>query len=150
MQKRIGMLWVGFLGMLLPLPAHSASPNPASKAQSGQALVIVFKDGHQQSIAMADVDRIEFKSTASAITAASAADNSSLGRGHFLGKWELGQGNGDNFYVTLEANGEASKSIGSSHGMWTVVNGEARISLDDGLHYAIRQIGGTSEKVCDA
>ncbi len=128
--------------MLLPLAVHAANPKTISKPQNGQSLVIVFKDGHQQSFAMGDVARIEFQGT----NASSAPDASALGRGHFLGKWELGQGNGSNFYVTLEPNGEASKSIRSSHGTWTVVNGEARISWDDGSHDAIRKVGTKFEK----
>jgi hypothetical protein len=146
MYARVGVLWVGFLGMLLPLAAQSATPKAASKAQGGQSLVIVFKDGHQQSVAMADVERIEFKS------AATASDDvpsyTPLGRGHFLGKWELGEGNGQNFYATLDASGEATKSSGASHGTWTVVNGEAHINWDDGWHDAIRKVGERYEKIC--
>jgi hypothetical protein len=56
-------------------------------------------------------------------------------------------GNGDNFYVTLQANGDASKSIGSvHHGTWTVVNGEAHITWDEGSYDAIRRVGGKWEK----
>ena len=140
MQKRIGVLWLGFLGMLLPVAALAATPKTPSKVQSGQSLVIVFKDGHQQSIDASEVDRIEFKSSAGT---AIAVDNSAPGRGHFLGKWELGQGNGSNFYVTLDANGQASKSIGNNpHGTWTVVNGEARITWDENSYDAIRKVGG--------
>src|SRR5580692_6988443 len=64
----------------------------------------------------------------------------------FVGKWELGEGNGGNFYATLDADGEAHKSKGSSHGTWTVVGGEARISWDDGWHDAIRKVDGKYEK----
>ena len=141
MQKRIGVLWLGFLGMLLPLAAYPASP---SKTPEGQTLVIVLKNGKQQSFAMADVARIEFQGSGSA---AAAAPGDLPGRGHFLGKWALGTGNGDDFYVTLEANGDASKSIGSvHHGAWTVVNGEAHITWDEGSYDAIRKVGGKWEK----
>ena len=45
--------------------------------------------------------------------------------------------------MTLEANGDASKSIGGNpHGKWTVVNGEARISWDEGSWDAIRKVNG--------
>ena len=101
-------------------------------------LVIVFKDGHQQTFAMADVARIEFRSPAS---------QSSAGRGRFLGKWRVGDGVGGHFFVTLEPSGEASKSIGVAHGTWIVVDGEARISWDDGWHDAIRKVGEKYEKV---
>lgn len=142
MQKRIGVVWLGFLGMLLPLAAYSAS---SSKTSEGQTLVIVLKNGKQQSFAMADVARIEFQGSGS--TAAAAAPGDSPARGHFLGKWALGTGNGNDFYVTLEANGDASKSIGSvHHGTWTVVNGEAHITWDEGSYDAIRRVGNKWEK----
>src|SRR5450432_370007 len=139
MQKRTGVLWVGFLEMILPMSAHSANMKASSPAPAGQTLVVVLKNGKQQSFAMADVARIEFQGSANSV-AESYSD--APGRGHFLGKWELGQGNGANFYVTLDANGEASKSIGSvHHGSWTVVNGEARITWDEGSYDAIRRVG---------
>jgi hypothetical protein len=71
-----------------------------------------------------------------------------MGRNHFVGKWKVGQGPGaGDFYITLEANGEAHKTVGSDHGTWTVVDGEARISWDDGWHDAIRKVGTKHEKV---
>src|SRR5437764_1384321 len=94
----------------------------AFAADEQNTLVIVFKDGHQQTISMADVARIEFKT---------AGSNSVVGRGRFLGKWKVGNGAGGHFFITLEPDGAASKTIGASHGTWTVVNGEARISWDD-------------------
>ena len=141
MQKRIGVLWLGSLGMLLPLAAYSATP---SKASEGPTLVIVLKNGKQQSFAMADVARIEFGGSGGT---AAAPPGDLPGRGHFLGKWALGTGNGDDFYVTLEANGDASKNIGSvHHGTWTVVNGEAHITWDEGSYDAIRRVGSKWEK----
>jgi len=132
------------------MAAHGATAKSASKPQDGQAIVIVFKDGRQQSFAMADIARIEFKGAAASTTKASEDVPSALplGRGHFLGKWELGEGNGENFSVTLDASGDATKSIGDvRHGKWTVVNGEARISWDDGSHDAIRKVGSKYEKI---
>jgi hypothetical protein len=70
----------------------------------------------------------------------------SPGRGHFVGKWEVGQGNGSNFFITLDADGEARKTLGASHGTWTVVDGEARISWSDGWHDSIRKVGTRHEK----
>jgi hypothetical protein len=141
MQKRIAVLGLGFLGMLLPMAAYSAG---ASKTSEGQTLVIVLKNGKQQSFAMADVARIEFQGSGST---AAAVPGDLPGRGHFLGKWALGTGNGDDFYVTLEASGDASKSIGSAHhGTWTVVNGEAHITWDEGSYDAIRRVGSKWEK----
>jgi len=103
-------------------------------------VLIVFKDGHQQNVPAAEIARIEFE-PASASTAS---------RAHFVGKWEVGDGNGSNFYITLEASGDARKSIGASHGTWTVADGEARISWDDGWHDAIRRVGAKHEKVAFA
>jgi hypothetical protein len=99
-------------------------------------ITIVFKDGRQQNIPASDVVRIEFEAAPGAVS-----------RNHFVGKWQVGEGNGSNFYITLDANGEARKSIGPSHGTWTVANGEARISWDDGWHDAIRKVGAKYEKV---
>ncbi len=100
--------------------------------------VIVFKDGHKQTVAAADIARIEFEnSDASAMIP---------GRAHFLGKWEVGEGNGHNFFITLEENGSATKSLGAAHGTWTVVDGEARITWDDGWRDAIRKVGSKHEK----
>jgi hypothetical protein len=98
-------------------------------------LTVIFKDGHQQSIPSSDIARIEFEPSANL-----------PGRNHFVGKWKVGEGNGSNFYITLEADGEARKSIGSSHGTWTVATGEARITWDDGWHDAIRKVGSSYEK----
>ena len=149
MFPRFAVLSVGFLGMLLPVASYSASPKSAPKTAGGQTLVIVFKDGRQQSIAMADVARIDFKEAPSPTSAGENTSNHTpLGRGHFLGKWELGEGNGNNFYATLEADGNAKKSSGASHGRWMVVNGEAHINWDDGWHDAIRKVGEGYEKIC--
>jgi len=67
-------------------------------------------------------------------------------RGHFLGKWECGDGNGNNFYITLQENGDALRSIGNEHGKWVYVNGEARVTWDDGAQDAIRKVGGKDQK----
>jgi hypothetical protein len=102
-------------------------------------VVIVFKDGHKLTVATTDKARIEFESSNSAPIPS---------RAHFVGKWEVGEGDGGrNFYITLGEDGEARKSIGASHGTWTVVDGEARISWDDGWHDAIRKVGSKHEKV---
>ncbi len=99
---------------------------------------IVYKDGHREKL-RGDVDRIEFSE--------SGASATTPGRSHFIGKWEVGEGNGGNFFITLNADGSAKKSIGSPHGTWTLVDGEARITWDDGWHDAIRKRGAQHEKV---
>jgi hypothetical protein len=100
-------------------------------------VVIVFKDGHEQNIPAAEIVSIEFQTGSTAFVP---------DRGHFLGKWRVGEGNGSHFYITLESGGEARKSIGPSHGTWVVVDGDARISWDDGWHDAIRKIGTKHQK----
>jgi len=134
---------LGFVGMLV-LAAQAANPAPPADRSS---LVIVFKDGHQQSFSMADIARIEFKSPVAAAKADATVPP--LGRKHFVGKWEVGEGliTGQTFFITLEDNGQARKSIGASHGTWELVNGEARISWDDGWHDAIRKVGSKHEKL---
>lgn len=114
-----------------------------TKTGEGQTIVVVFKDGHQQSFSMSDVARIEFQGTSAR---AVAANSDMPGRGLFLGKWALGEGNGSNFYVTLEATGDATKSIGAPHGTWKVVNGEVHITWDEGSYDAIRKVGSKWEK----
>jgi hypothetical protein len=101
--------------------------------------VIVFKDGHQEKVATSDIARIEFEP----VEVSAGVPT----RAHYLGKWEVGDGNGRNFFITLEEDGDARKSTGSSHGTWTVVDGEARITWEDGWHDAIRKVGTRHEKV---
>lgn len=148
--------------LLAVFPAF-AKPSP-SPADDHGSVVIVFKDGHRQSFANSEISRIDFKTPAVFFKDGhqekiSTADISriefepsegavaTLGRGHFIGKWEVGQGNGSNFFITLEADGDARKTLGAEHGTWTVVGGEARISWDDGWHDVIRKVGTTHEKV---
>ncbi|HYM76179.1 MAG TPA: hypothetical protein VE377_09400 [Candidatus Dormibacteraeota bacterium] len=103
-----------------------------------KAATIVYKDGHREKVRAA-IDRIEFEDA--------SASTSSPGRSHFIGKWEVGQGNGNStFLITLKENGDAKKSIGAPHGTWTLVDGEARIAWDDGWHDAIRKVGTKHEK----
>lgn len=118
---------------------HSQSVDVAEVARIDlhTPAMIVFKDEHRKSIPGADVSRIEFEDSASA---------SAPGKNHFVGKWKVGKGDGDNFYITLERDGTARKSFGPPHGTWTVVEGEARITWDDGWHDAIRKVGARHEK----
>ena len=129
-------------GILAAIVFATVASGQAQKDRS--ALVITFKDGHQQTFSLGDISRIEFKGTAA--SAKSPATGGSEGRGRFLGKWRFGDGNGSTFEVTLNPNGEAIKSHGAPHGTWTVVDGEARISWDDGWHDALRKVGTKYEK----
>ena len=124
--------------LLLTVSRSLAAPPATAKAASG-VLVIVFKDGHRQSFNLADIERVEFP-------AAEFAATSGPSRGHFLGKWEAGDGMGSDFYITLSDDGNAMRSIGNVHGRWSYVNGEAQITWDDGAEDAIRKIGSRFQK----
>lgn len=119
-------------GTLGQVAAHAAS-----KDSSG-AIVIVFKDGHHQSFNLSDIARVEFAGGASYDSADSYRVPS---RGRFIGKWECGDGSGNNFYITLNENGTAYRSIGNVKGHWEYVDGEARVTWEDGAQDAIRKSG---------
>jgi hypothetical protein len=69
----------------------------------------------------------------------------------FVGRWEVGLGVGSQtFYITLDKNGQATKTHGSPNGKWTMVGDEARISWDDGWHDVIRKAGSHYEKAAYA
>ncbi len=156
---------VGGFGVLLLVVVGASATSAASPADDRSSITIVFKDGHRQSFAMAEIVRLDFKApsvivykdgrkdkfSASDVAriefGGSSAGEMTPGRGHFVGKWEVGQGNGSNFFITLEADGQARKTLGASYGTWTLVDGEARISWDDGWHDAIRKVGTRHEKV---
>jgi len=112
----------------------------SSSADDDRSVVIVFKDGHQQAFRLADIARIEFTNPTPAATAVS--------RAHFLGAWKVGIGGGSSgtFLIKLKPDGVAEKTFGSPHGTWTVVNGEARCSWEDGWTDVIRKNGGQWEK----
>jgi hypothetical protein len=119
---------------LLPAFAQKTEPTP----EESTTLVITFKDGHQQTFSMSEIARVQYVGQAEA----------NLGPDYFLGTWEVGDGDGGSFLITLEINGEASRSLGASHGYWTTEGDEARISWDDGWHDVIRKgTGGEHEKL---
>ena len=118
----------------------------AAAAEDRNSVVITFKDGHQQSFPLSEVARIQFKSPTKT-TAVPLPIVSPGSAGHFLGRWRCGDGMGGNFIITLDRDGHATKSIGSARGTWTVENGEAHVSWDDGWHDAIRKVGNNYEKV---
>jgi hypothetical protein len=130
---------------LLTIEALHANAAPVSKEDSG-AIVIRFKDGHQQSIPVSAIAALEFKSASGIATPIAIPTQAVPSKRHFVGKWSVGDGNGGSFYITLDENGEATKSIGAPHGTWTWVDGEARIAWDDGWHDAIRKVGSKHEK----
>jgi hypothetical protein len=131
------------LAAILLLAASSifAAPPATPKATPG-TIVIVFKDGHRQAFNLADIERVEFPTGDFAASAGSFGPS----RGHFLGKWEAGDGSGGDFYITLLDDGNAMRSIGNVHGRWVYVNGEAQITWDDGAEDAIRKVGSRYQK----
>ena len=153
---------LGFSAILL-LTFVSVSKTNASPADDRSSIVIVYKDGHRQSLASAEVARIDLKTPATIVYKdghrekvraeidriefeESGLSAMMPGRSHFVGKWEVGEGNGGKFFITLEADGDAKKTLGSPHGTWTLVDGEARISWDDGWHDVICKTGSKHEK----
>jgi hypothetical protein len=135
----------------------------ASAANDRGSIVVVFKDGHRQNLTIAEIARIDFKSPSAIvfkdgrpgipasdvirIEFENAGTTLVPTRTHFFGKWQVGEGTGTStFYITLESDGAARKSIGPPRGTWTYVDGEARIAWDDGWHDIIRKVGATHEK----
>jgi hypothetical protein len=125
------------VGTLL-LAGPSAQPGQTSASNDQDKIVIIFKDGHQQSFRVADVARIEFSQ--------SARSSSTTSSVRFVGRWKVGDGAGGTFYITLKPEGKAEKTLGSRDGTWTVVNGEARVSWQDGWHDVIRKVGNKYQK----
>ena len=141
------LVGVFLVTLMLAVQDPRAKAEPLSTDQSG-SVVIVFKDGHRQSIPASTITAMEFKSAAGVVTPISIPALVAPGKGVFAGKWLVGQGNdtSNTFYITLEENGVARKSIGEGHGTWVYVNGEAQVSWDDGWHDAIRKVGDKYEK----
>lgn len=141
-MRRIS-LGVIMLAILSMASAQAQSSKVAPKSDQ-DAIVITFKDGHQQTFNLGDVSKIEFKTS-------SAQPTSRIERATLAGKWKVGTGAGvGTFYITLATDGTASKSMGSSRGTWEMVGSEARISWDDGWHDVIRKAGNRYEKAAYA
>jgi hypothetical protein len=153
---------VAVSGFLL-LVCAAAVASPASDDRS--SIVIVFKDGHRQSLAMAEITRLDLKAPATIVYKDGHREKISAdidriefgssevamlpGRAHYFGKWEVSEGGGSDstFFITLEADGNAKKTHGAEHGTWTLVDGEARITWDDGWRDVIRKVGSKHEKL---
>jgi len=128
---------------LSALPASFAKTPPAKKDPSN-SIVIVFKDGHRQSFNLVDIARVEFTGT-DAVSSVSS-NREWPARGRYIGKWVVGDGQGDTFIITLREDGSAMRSRGDIHGTWTYVNGDALVTWDDGWKDAIRHAGSGFEK----
>jgi hypothetical protein len=128
------------VAVLVGVLLGSATPVLWSQ-ESGGNVVIVFKDGHRQSFRLADIVRIEFEHTA--LTA-------SAGRSRFGGRWTVGVGGGSSgfFDIILNTDGTAHKTIGDGgDGTWAVVNGDARITWQDGWRDVIHKEGHDFKKL---
>jgi len=122
-----------------------AKTPPPSKSGAG-TIVIVFKDGHRQSFNLSEIARVEFPGAADTASDTNAVNSLAPSRGRFLGKWEVGDGSGNNFYITLQESGDAMRSMGDVHGKWVYVEGEAHVTWDDGAQDAIRKVGYRYQK----
>ncbi len=110
-----------------------------TRIEFSKGTMLVSQGGHQENIPVASIVRIDFNS--------SATKSLPLGRNHFVGKWEFGTGAGSQtFFVTLDRDGRAHKTIGSPRGTWTVTDGEAVITWDDGWRDIIRKVGNKHQK----
>ena len=134
-----------------------------SAQDAGKTLTIVYKDGHQKSFTIANGSRIDFNAGSMMVSHGkdvekirvadvaridfNAGRSAGFGMNHFVGKWEFGTGVGkQTFFVTLDRDGRAHKTLGSTNGTWTVVDGEARIKWDDGWTDVIRKVGDNYKK----
>lgn len=119
-------------------------PRAAAQSQNagGASVVIVYKDGHRQTLNLADLDRIEFPGPVPAGLLSVPGPS----RARFVGKWEVGEGNGDNFIITLRDDGSALRSLGDERGTWQYVNGEAEIRWNDGSNDCLRKVGAWFKK----
>jgi len=126
-------------------PGGLAKTPPAPKSSSG-TIVIVFKDGHRQSFNLSDIERVEFPEGSAAASQTAPVTGQLPSRGRFLGKWEVGDGMGSTFFITLEENGDAWRSRNHEHGRWVYVDGEARVTWDDGWQDVIRKVGSIYQK----
>lgn len=133
-----------FVALAALLASLAFTARAAAADQNAGSIVIVFKDGHQRTYSMNDIARIEFNTPAQTSAAFTA------GRGRFLGRWRVGDGAGGRFMITLNRDGSAHKTSGSPDGTWTVVDGEARISWDDGWTDVLRLHGNRYEKAAYA
>src|SRR5580698_11324488 len=109
---------VGVSGILLLASAAAVAKPAPSPADDRSSVVIVFKDGHRQSLATAEIARIDLKAPAVIVYKDGHREKVSAdidriefgppdvamtpGRAHFIGKWEVGEGNNSGtFFITL-------------------------------------------------
>jgi hypothetical protein len=118
------------------------SPKLVYGQSDAGSVTVLLKDGHRQTFRLADVDRIELTGS----VPSNLVHFPGPSRSHFLGKWEVGEGSGRNFTITLNDDGSARRSTGNAHGTWKYVNGEAQIRWPDGWSDCIRKVGAWYKK----
>lgn len=136
---------VSAVSVLLLAAAVAPAASPEKPAGQG-SLVVVLKDGHRQTFNLADVDRIEYPGGSLAAADLGGARGQLTARGRYVGKWQVGDGGGNTFYITLNENGSAYRSLGDVHGHWAYSNGDALITWDDNNGDAIRRVGSRFQK----
>lgn len=148
MRKFIGIAGLAAVFFLAVSQGFAKPPAPtrSGTASSSGMIVIVFKDGHRQSFNLSDIERVEFPVATRASEESAPANPIAPPRGHYVGRWECGDGNGGTFYIDLKENGDAMRSIGDVHGRWDYINGEAHVTWDDGAMDAIRKVGSLYRK----
>lgn len=143
MRKVIGM---GGLAVIWLFAVSTAGAAPPSSKSNAGTIVIVFKDGHRQTFNLSDIEKVEFPTPAHVAEETTPSNPQAPPRGHYVGRWECGDGNGGTFYIDLKESGDAMRSIGNVRGHWDYVNGEAQVLWDDGAKDAIRKVGSHYEK----
>jgi hypothetical protein len=92
-----------------------------------------------------------FAMMAACVLAGQTSKTSATSAATFIGEWKVGLGvAGQNFIITLDKGGKATKTHGSPNGTWTVFGDEARITWDDGWHDVLRRAGNKWEKAAYA
>jgi hypothetical protein len=135
---------VSALSILLLAGAVAHSAPPAKNAQG--TVVIVFKDGHRQTFNVSDIERVEYPAGSLAAADLGSSKTQATPRGRYIGKWQVGDGAGNDFYITLNEDGTAYRSLGEVHGRWVYANGDALITWRDNNADAIRRVGSRFQK----
>jgi hypothetical protein len=131
--------------LCLTVPGGFARTPASAKGGSG-TIVIVFKDGHRQTYSLSDIARVEFPGAAESVSEVAPTGPGVPLRGHFVGKWDVGDGMGGKFFITLNEDGDARRSLGNVRGKWVYAGGAALITWDDGAQDAIRKTGSVNQK----
>ena len=101
--------------------------------------LVILRAGKPEEVPLSDVARIEFND---------ATGEAAPGRGHFIGRWEVGMGGSvpGSFITTLDRDGSAHKTVGGHSGTWTYIDGHALVTWDDGWRDIIIEVGKGYEK----